>query len=203
MVSAWARASISFWAMRMRQREMDWKDSRGALFLVMPEKEAGRVIGTVSLSNISRGVFQGCHLGYNIDHAHQGQGLLHPVFEELGTGDLARIVALAQLTPQLGQCRWESPVLEGSTIAQRTGLAGEDGQVVPWIEDRLVPAEDPFVFSHDSAVAADHDARCVSTHLHSLMGRLCHHRVPIAIEAHEARRTGDVFALEEPVEGNR
>ncbi|MFD2447619.1 hypothetical protein ACFSQE_03525 [Vogesella fluminis] len=51
-----------FWAMRMRQREMDWKDSRGALFLVMPEKEAGRVIGTVSLSNINRGVFQGCHL---------------------------------------------------------------------------------------------------------------------------------------------
>src|SRR5690606_31106148 len=105
------------------------------------------------------------------------------------------IVALAQLAPQLSQRRWESPVLEGGAIAQRTGLAGEDGQVMPWIEDRLVPTEDPFVFGHDNAVAADHDARCIGPHLHSLMGRLRHHRVPVAIEAHEARRTGYVFAL--------
>ena len=58
---------------------------------------------------------------------------------------------------------------------------------MPWIEDRQVTTEDPFVFAHDSAVAADHDARCIAPHLYSLMGRLCHHRVPIAIEPHEAR----------------
>ncbi len=87
-----------FWAMRMRQRELDWKDSRGAFFLVMPEKEAGRVIGTVSLSNINRGVFQGCHLGYNIDHAHQGQGLMREAVEAViafafGTLRLHRVQA--------------------------------------------------------------------------------------------------------------
>lgn len=70
-----------FWAMRMRQRELDWKENRGATFLLMHEKEAGQVIGTVTLSNITRGVFQACHLGYNLDHAYQGQGLMREALD--------------------------------------------------------------------------------------------------------------------------
>ena len=63
--------------------------------------------------------------------AHCGLDSLQAIFGDSGEDAYKApvgIVALAQLTPQLGQCRWESPVLEGSTIAQRTGLAGEDGQ---------------------------------------------------------------------------
>lgn len=39
--------------------------------------EPARVIGRVSLSNIVRGSFHSCNLGYAIDALHQGRGLMH------------------------------------------------------------------------------------------------------------------------------
>jgi ribosomal-protein-alanine N-acetyltransferase len=41
--------------------------------LTLPE-EPQRIVGTVSLSNIVRGVFQAAHLGYGIDHTCKGRG---------------------------------------------------------------------------------------------------------------------------------
>jgi [ribosomal protein S5]-alanine N-acetyltransferase len=35
------------------------------------------VIGKITLSNVVRGPFQSCHLGYGIAAAHQGRGLMH------------------------------------------------------------------------------------------------------------------------------
>ncbi len=70
-----------FWGMRLRERIEDFKLGRGAMFLVMHDKQPGQVIGTVSLSNIVRGVFQACHLGYSIDHAYQGQGMMSEAVE--------------------------------------------------------------------------------------------------------------------------
>jgi len=42
-------------------------------FIFASEKET-HVIGRISLSQIFRGPFQACYLGYAIDQAHQGQG---------------------------------------------------------------------------------------------------------------------------------
>ncbi len=54
------------------------KMKRGELFrfwmFSMEANEA--IIGTISLSNIVRGAFQSCHLGYRIDANHQGKGLM-------------------------------------------------------------------------------------------------------------------------------
>lgn len=41
----------------------------------------GRIIGSVALSNIVRGVFQSCHLGYKIDEQEQGKGLMTEAVE--------------------------------------------------------------------------------------------------------------------------
>lgn len=41
----------------------------------------GRIIGAVALSNIVRGVFQSCHLGYKIDELQQGKGLMTEAVE--------------------------------------------------------------------------------------------------------------------------
>lgn len=43
--------------------------------------EPGRVIGSVSLSNLSRGAFQNCSLGYALDAACQGRGLMHEALQ--------------------------------------------------------------------------------------------------------------------------
>ena len=42
-----------------------------------PTDEPHRVIGSISLSNLSRGPFQCCSLGYSLDAACQGRGLMH------------------------------------------------------------------------------------------------------------------------------
>ena len=48
-----------------------------SLWLFLFEKDnAGKVIGDVHLSNIIRGVFQSCHLGYKLDEHEQGKGYM-------------------------------------------------------------------------------------------------------------------------------
>ncbi|MGE1153783.1 GNAT family N-acetyltransferase [Pseudomonas kitaguniensis] len=37
----------------------------------------GHIIGTCNFTTIVRGAFQACHLGYALDQAAQGQGLMH------------------------------------------------------------------------------------------------------------------------------
>ena len=57
-----------------------------------------RIVATCNLTNIVRGVFQACHLGYSVDRAAQGKGLMQEVaqaaiafaFGELG---LHRVMA--------------------------------------------------------------------------------------------------------------
>jgi ribosomal-protein-alanine N-acetyltransferase len=41
----------------------------------------GRVIGSASLSNVTRGPHQGASLGYGLDAAHQGAGLMHEALQ--------------------------------------------------------------------------------------------------------------------------
>ena len=65
--------------------------------LVFDAGETG-VLGTVTFSNVTRGVFQACYLGYGIAAAWQGRGLMHEalevslewVFRDLG---LRRVIA--------------------------------------------------------------------------------------------------------------
>lgn len=43
------------------------------------EKDTGRMIAGCNLSNIVRGVFQACTLGYAISHDREGQGLMYEI----------------------------------------------------------------------------------------------------------------------------
>lgn len=68
------------------------------LLLLAEQGEQTQVIGDLSFTNITRGVFQACHLGYKIDREFQGQGLMYRalraalghVFEDMG---LHRVMA--------------------------------------------------------------------------------------------------------------
>ena len=70
-----------YWTMQLRQRVRDWEEGRGGRFLLALHAEPERVIGSVGLSNISRGAFQSCHLGYGLDQHCQGQGLMREALE--------------------------------------------------------------------------------------------------------------------------
>lgn len=70
-----------YWTIQLRQRARDWEEGRGGRFLLALHAEPERVIGSVGLSNISRGAFQSCHLGYGLDQHCQGQGLMREALE--------------------------------------------------------------------------------------------------------------------------
>ncbi|CAG9294999.1 GNAT family N-acetyltransferase [Celerinatantimonas diazotrophica] len=47
-----------------------------ALPLVALDRSSQKVIATVNVSNIVRGIFQAAHLGYGVDEKYQGQGFM-------------------------------------------------------------------------------------------------------------------------------
>ncbi|APV52565.1 hypothetical protein BWI17_20265 [Betaproteobacteria bacterium GR16-43] len=89
----------AFWRERLERAEVEWSAGASARFLLQPlGPESGPVLGTCNYTNIVRGPFQACNLGYQIARSHEGQGLMREAvqalnafaFEEMG---LHRIMA--------------------------------------------------------------------------------------------------------------
>ena len=86
-----------FWDERLRLWIAQDKAGGAAHFLSMAE-EGGPVIAVCSLSNISRGPFQACNVGYSVSESAQGSGVMKALlafvidhaFNELG---LNRVMA--------------------------------------------------------------------------------------------------------------
>lgn len=65
----------AFWAQRIALAEANFEQDRGATTHLFDGE--GRAVGMVNLMNFVRGALQACDLGYAIDAAHQGTGLMH------------------------------------------------------------------------------------------------------------------------------
>ena len=66
-----------FWAERMAFAVDEYHAERAARFVIQPKGGPdGEVIGTANYTNIVRGAFQACHLGYQVAANHQGRGLM-------------------------------------------------------------------------------------------------------------------------------
>jgi [ribosomal protein S5]-alanine N-acetyltransferase len=73
--------TLRYWQDRI-QIDLEEYRNQSALKLVLRlEHENAPVIGTVAYTNIVRGVFQACRLGYKIDQAHTGKGLMSEALE--------------------------------------------------------------------------------------------------------------------------
>ncbi len=123
-----------------------WKNEcelgKSVRFFLKPKENPEMIIGMCNFTQIFRGGFQACYLGYNIDHAYEGKGLMFEaaengiryMFEEL---EVHRIMAnympvnvrSAKLLSRLGfsvegfaknylsiNGRWEDHVLNGLTL---------------------------------------------------------------------------------------
>ena len=63
-----------FWRVTLEANRMDFQLGRSMrLFLLLKD---GPVVGTANFTNLTRGPLQACNLGYGLDHAHQGEGLM-------------------------------------------------------------------------------------------------------------------------------
>ena len=65
--------SIDCWRRRLTEREREFERGESVHF-IGSDTDQSHVIGSCSLSNIVRGVFQACHLSYSIAARYQGKG---------------------------------------------------------------------------------------------------------------------------------
>jgi [ribosomal protein S5]-alanine N-acetyltransferase len=70
--------TADFWAERLPVAVDDYTADRAARFALQPVGAAldGPVLGTCNYTNIVRGAFHACHLGYQIGRDSQGRGLM-------------------------------------------------------------------------------------------------------------------------------
>jgi ribosomal-protein-alanine N-acetyltransferase len=66
-----------FWQRQLEVNREEFRADRGMrTFFVARDAPAGPILGVANLSNLVRGVFQNAFLGYSIDRAHEGRGLM-------------------------------------------------------------------------------------------------------------------------------
>lgn len=66
----------AFHAASLAEQRSLFDAGTGWIWWLSPHDALDRVIGSVNLSNIVRGSFHGCNLGYGIDALQQGRGLM-------------------------------------------------------------------------------------------------------------------------------
>lgn len=64
-----------FWRLRLAANRAEYVEDRSLRLLVSPAG-AENIIGSVAFTEFRRGPSQACHLGYGIDQAHEGNGLM-------------------------------------------------------------------------------------------------------------------------------
>jgi ribosomal-protein-alanine N-acetyltransferase len=60
----------------MREEEMR---NHSAIHFIGTDRDESHIIGTCSLSNIIRGVFLACHMGYSCAERYEGQGYMKKI----------------------------------------------------------------------------------------------------------------------------
>jgi ribosomal-protein-alanine N-acetyltransferase len=91
--------SESFWRDRLALSVEEFHADRAARFVIREKDDAsGAIIGTCNYTNIVRGAFHACHLGYQIGRDHEGRGLMTEALRAgnafmFGTMRLHRIMA--------------------------------------------------------------------------------------------------------------
>ncbi|MGS3140264.1 GNAT family N-acetyltransferase [Aeromonas sanarellii] len=70
--------TLAHWQARLRDGYGQFFDG-SAVQLVALDPQGGRVLATCNFTQIMMGMFKACHLGYAIDQAHEGQGLMQEV----------------------------------------------------------------------------------------------------------------------------
>jgi ribosomal-protein-alanine N-acetyltransferase len=67
---------VAAWRRRIETSRAEFAAGRAAQLVALPAEGAAFLIARISFSQIVRGPFQSCMLGYSIDRGHEGRGLM-------------------------------------------------------------------------------------------------------------------------------
>jgi ribosomal-protein-alanine N-acetyltransferase len=74
--------SVAAWRRRLEQFAADERAGTALRFMLFPERNlGGPVLGMVNFTQIFRGPFQACYLGYALDYRLEGRGLMREALE--------------------------------------------------------------------------------------------------------------------------
>jgi ribosomal-protein-alanine N-acetyltransferase len=68
--------SETYWEEQLAQAEREFTEGRALRFVLFARDAQPQIIGRVNFTQVFRGPFQSCSLGYQIDRAHEGKGLM-------------------------------------------------------------------------------------------------------------------------------
>ena len=71
-----SRFTAAFWRKHVAELEENRRLGRGLALWLWTRGRSPRLVGHVSLSNVTRGIFQAAHLGYALRKSHEGRGLM-------------------------------------------------------------------------------------------------------------------------------
>ena len=70
----------AFWQMQLRVAIRDFRHGSNLCLVILDDRES-QVLGVCNYTNVVKGTFQSCHLGYALDRNHQGQGLMYEALQ--------------------------------------------------------------------------------------------------------------------------
>lgn len=74
-------AEAAFWVAEAERAGEDYRDGAVARWVAFAREDRERIIVRANYTQIVRGPFQSCMLGYAVDQAHQGRGLMHEALQ--------------------------------------------------------------------------------------------------------------------------
>lgn len=70
--------TLSYWRENLRLARSNFEQGHSMRLVLFPHDEPeGQVLGVCDFSNIMRGSFQACYLGYHLDYRAEGKGLMY------------------------------------------------------------------------------------------------------------------------------
>jgi len=111
-------------AQRLREGAAAFAAGTGYRYLLQPIGDSARVIGSIHFSNIVRGAFQSCTLGYALDQSLEGQALMTEALRVAIAEMFSRRVNLHRIQAAFRPENWRS-----GEVLKRLGF--EDEGVAP------------------------------------------------------------------------
>jgi [ribosomal protein S5]-alanine N-acetyltransferase len=73
--------TVAFWKGKLLRDVDEFHRDIAVRFVMQPRADDTRIIGCFNYTQVSRGAFQACYLGYKVDRAFEGRGLMREALQ--------------------------------------------------------------------------------------------------------------------------